>query len=339
MIIDLPRFLEKESPQWKELEEMLNRFERDSFQKRDLAFLQRFHYLAERAAADLARLRSFSAERETQRYLEDLIARAYAEMHDTPGSSRLPNLWQFLVLGFPRVFRKHVRAFQWSLAATAVGALFGALVLLFDPPSKPALMPFPHLLGDPSERVAGEESRSFVDQDGKTTFSAQLMTHNTRVAMLTLALGMTFAAGTFIILFYNGAILGAVCLDYIRAGETVFLAGWLLPHGSVEIPAILIAGQGGIILGAALLGSEARTQTLGERLRSIRGDLLVLFCGIAALLVWAGLIEAFFSQHHEPALPYAVKITFGLIQIVLLAAYLGLAGRSRRRGTKTVATA
>jgi len=37
-------------------------------------------------------------------------------------------------------------------------------------------------------------------------------------------------------------------VDYIRAGQTKFLVGWLLPHGSFEIPAILIAGQAGLIL-------------------------------------------------------------------------------------------
>ena len=36
----------------------------------------------------------------------------------------------------------------------------------------------------------------------------------------------------------NGVILGAVMVDYIHAGETLFLTGWLLPHGAIEIPAI-----------------------------------------------------------------------------------------------------
>lgn len=329
MIIDLPKFISRESPYWKELEDHLTRLERDSFKRRDLEFYQRLFYLTERTSADLARIRSFSGEQETQRYLEDLVARAYSEMHDSPARSRLPNLWQGFVLAFPRAFRRHFRYFQWSLAATAVGLLFGALALLLDPGSKSAIMPFSHLLGDPSERVAQEESDSYASQEGKTTFSAQLMTHNTRVSLFTLALGMTFAVGTFVILFYNGVILGAVVLDYIRAGESIFLTGWLLPHGSVEIPAILIAGQGGILIGRTLLGGEYR-QPLTERFRAIRSDLLVLIGGIACLLVWAGLIEAFFSQHHEPALPYAVKIGFGSLQLFLLFLYLGWAGRGGR---------
>ena len=52
-------------------------------------------------------------------------------------------------------------------------------------------------------------------------------------------------------LFYNGVILGAVAVDYVRAGETKFLLGWLMPHGVIEIPAILIAGQAGFMLALA----------------------------------------------------------------------------------------
>ena len=42
---------------------------------------------------------------------------------------------------------------------------------------------------------------------------------------------MTWGVGTIIMLFYNGVILGAVAVDYIRAGQTKFLLGWLMPHG------------------------------------------------------------------------------------------------------------
>ena len=45
------------------------------------------------------------------------------------------------------------------------------------------------------------------------------MTHNTKVAILTLALGLTWGVGTLIMLFYNGVILGAVAVDYVMAGE------------------------------------------------------------------------------------------------------------------------
>jgi uncharacterized membrane protein SpoIIM required for sporulation len=131
-----------------------------------------------------------------------------------------------------------------------------------------------------------------------------------------------------VFLFYNGVILGAICADYVMAGQGTFLGGWLLPHGSVEIPAMLVAGQAGFVLGAALLGWRSRAP-LRERLRGISQDLLTLIGGLALMLVWAGVVEAFFSQFHEPVLPYALKIAFGLLQLTLLVCFFALAGRPR----------
>ncbi len=141
------------------------------------------------------------------------------------------------------------------MAITLVGCLFGGLALALDPDAKAVIMPFEHLQGSPSERVAREEQSGNDRLAGERgRFSAFLMTHNTQVAVFALALGATWGVGTILLLFYNGVILGAVAVDYILAGQTQFLAGWLLPHGSFEIPAILIAGQGGLILGRAIIG-------------------------------------------------------------------------------------
>jgi hypothetical protein len=59
----------------------------------------------------------------------------------------------------------------------------------------------------------------------------------------------------------------------------------------------------------------------------VRGDVFTLAGGFAVMLVWAGIIEAFFSQYHEPVLPYPLKIAFGLAELTLLTLYLSRAGR------------
>jgi uncharacterized membrane protein SpoIIM required for sporulation len=151
------------------------------------------------------------------------------------------------------------------------------------------------------------------------------MTHNTRVSILTLALGMTWGIGTSLMLFSNGLMLGAVAVDYIGAGQTKFLLGWLLPHGVIEIPAILIAGQAGLMLAMALIGWGTRTR-LRARLRAISRDLVTLIFGVAVLLVWAGFVEAFLSQYHEPVIPYSAKIAFGLVELILLCLFLAKSG-------------
>src|SRR6185437_10519064 len=214
-----------------------------------------------------------------------------------------------------------------SVAITIAGCAFGGLAIAFDPGSKPVLMPFPHLLQDPAKRVAEEENSTYDRLQGhKTSFSAELMAHNTKVSILTLSLGMTWGIGTIIMLFYNGVILGAVAVDYIRAGQTKFLLGWLMPHGVIEIPAILIAGQAGFLLAVALIGRNRRV-SFRTRLREVSGDVSTLIFGVALMLIWAGFIESFLSQYHEPVIPYEAKIAFGFVELVLLCLFLAKSGR------------
>ncbi len=327
MIIDVQKFVESERTQWESLEAFLKRLEADPDYRMDLAALQEFHHLYRRASADLAKISTFASEQEIRRYLETLVARAYGEIHETREKPHRLKPVDWFCRTFPRTFRRHVRAFWLSLAITLAGVAFGGLALALDPESKGVLLPFSHLQGDPAERVKQEEaSLGQRLEGGKTNFSSFLMTHNTQVSIFTLSLGMTWGVGTIVMLFYNGVILGAVGMDYILAGQTKFLLGWLMPHGVIEIPAILLAGQGGLLLGGALIGWGSRA-SLRARLRAVGPDLATLIGGVAVMLVWAGFIEAFLSQYHEPIIPYAAKIAFGAVELALLVAFLSMAGR------------
>ena len=60
-------------------------------------------------------------------------------------------------------------------------------------------------------------------------------------------------------------------------------------------------------------------------------DVVTLIFGVALLLVWAGLVEAFLSQYHEPILPYEVKIAFGMVELALLTLFLLKSGRKQEQ--------
>lgn len=331
MILDLDRFIRRETPFWEELQSFVWELERDPHASLDFDRLQRFHYLYERAAGGLGKLATYSLRPETSDWLEQLVAAAYAEIQDgnRPPSRFSFRDWFFRV--WPATVVRHWRALLLSAGIMLAGSFFGAAVLMVDPAAKGDLIPegFSHLHGDPSERVAGEESRKSSGEEDKkwnSAFSARLMTHNTQVAVFALCLGILWGVGTILVLFYKGVILGAVAFDYAAAGETVFLLGWLLPHGIVEIPAFLIAGQGGLLLARAVVGWRNQ-YSLSARMRLILPKLVTILCGVALMLIWAGLIESFLSQDHEPQLPYAAKIAFGLSEAVVLVGFFAHFGR------------
>ena len=339
MIVDLKQFIERERSTWEELDKILTHIENETLLRLTLEEVQRLHYLYERTGAGLIKISTFAAEPNLVHSLESLLPRAYAELQTGGSRTEKLSLRRWLFRTFPQTFRRHFRFFLAALLLTIFGALFGGAAVAFDPDAKAAIAPFPNLMQNPAERVKEEESKiNPTLATSKSRFSATLITNNTKVSILALSLGVTWGIGTVILLFYNGVVLGAVIFDYVRAGQSVFLMGWLLPHGVIEIPAILIAGQAGLLLGQALIGWNSK-ETINERLRSVTGSLVTLISGAALLLIWAGIIEAFFSQYHAPVLPYPFKIVFGLVELMVLLLLLCQGTRiSPKRSAKKTAT-
>ncbi len=301
--------------------------------KMPLADAQRFHYLYQRTSSDLVKLKTFAGEAETAQFLEGIIARAYAKLHERRAESIPFRPWQWLTKTVPQTFRRRWLAFVFSIGTFLVGGLFGAVALAFNYDLKQDFIPpqFSHLYESPSSRVEKEEKQEFDDFERRHTFSATLMTHNTKVTIMTMVTGFLFGIFTIILLFYNGTIIGVVAYDYIADSQGTFLAAWLLPHGSFELPAIFIGGQAGLVIARAMFGWGTNLR-LRQRLERIRGDVLTLIGCAAIMLIWAGIIEAFLSQYHGPKI-YPWKIGFGVLELGILIAFFGFCGRKKEPTT------
>ena len=145
MIIDLEKFITAERPRWRELEGVLDTLEKDAAHRLSLREVKQFHYLYQRASADLAKVRTFASEPRLCLYLETLVARAYAEVHET---RKRPHRFAFIpwfFKTFPQTFRRRQSAFWFATAVTLLGCLFGAFAISLDPEAKSALIGFYHL--------------------------------------------------------------------------------------------------------------------------------------------------------------------------------------------------
>jgi uncharacterized membrane protein SpoIIM required for sporulation len=327
VILDLDRFQLQERPRWIALESLLSDFESRPDRLLKPAEAELLQELYAQTAADLNRVTHGALAPELRQYLERLVARAYAELYYArPTRSELwqPRRWLRLFTAFPEAFRRQSRYFALALLITLLGAALGGLAVHFDPASLDVLLPADYLR-NPGVRVHQEENgqnRHLNSVQTEAAFSAQLITHNIEVSLLAAGLGVTFGIGTALLLFENGLLLGAVAVRYTQRGFELFMTAWLLPHGAFEIPSILIAGQAGFYLARLLL----RRREDRDMRQSIR-EWLVLIAGLALMLVWAGLMEAFFSQHHAPVLPYGFKVAVGGAELILLTLYLLLIGR------------
>lgn len=332
MILNLERFQAQARPRWNDLESLLTTLENRPDRHLNSAEAEQLQDLYARVAADLNRVTHGALAPELKQYLERLVGRAYAELYYAPPMrSELwqPRRWLRMFTAFPEAFRRQSRYFALAVLVTLLGCALGGLAVRYDPASVDVLLPADYLR-NPGERVHNEEqgqSRHTDSAQIEAAFSAHLIRHNIQVALLAAALGVTFGIGTALLLFENGVLLGAVAVHYTRQGFGLFMSAWLLPHGVFEIPSILIAGQAGFYLARMLL-RRREDRNLHQSMR----EWLLLVAGLAMMLVWAGIMEAFFSQHHAPVLPYGFKIAVAAAELVLLMAYLLLVGGRKPGG-------
>lgn len=328
MILNLERFQAQARPRWNNLEMLLATLESRPDRRLNPAEAHQLQELYSQAAADLNRVTHGALAPELRQYLERLVARAYAEIYYAPPArSELwqPRRWLRIFQAFPESFRRQSRYFVVAVLITLLGCAFGGLAVRYDPASVDVLLPADYLR-NPGQRVHEEEQEQGRHPNTPQTeavFSAQLIRHNIQVALLAAALGVTFGIGTALLLFENGVMLGAVAVHYTHQGFGLFMSAWLLPHGVFEIPSILIAGQAGFYL-ARLLLRRREDRDVRQAMR----EWLVLVAGLSMMLVWAGIMEAFFSQHHAPVLPYGFKVAVAAAELMLLTIYLLLIGRS-----------
>jgi stage II sporulation protein M len=123
-----------------------------------------------------------------------------------------------------------------------------------------------------------------------------IFTHNLRVTALASLLGIfTFGVVGFAIYMAPWTLIAFVAAQLAFAGESPwqFLLAAILPHATVELPALILAAAASLRWHASLI---ARTdgQTISERWLTAAADFTRLFLGlIVPLLLLAALIEAF----------------------------------------------
>jgi hypothetical protein len=97
----------------------------------------------------------------------------------------------------------------------------------------------------------------------------------------------------------------------------------ILTHGVLELTAICIAGGSGLLLAKAIIAPGNRTRR--EALKSVSGDAFKLLAGCMAMLVVAGIIEAFVTPHFSQTVRWSVAATSAIFLVV----YFGLVGRGK----------
>jgi uncharacterized membrane protein SpoIIM required for sporulation len=322
--MDLAKFLQERRPEWKRLEEILQRVEGSGLSSLDDEQAVEFGRLYRRAASDLNQSQTFVSGETTERYLNDLVARAYLAIY---GTTRFDPwaLLRYLFWGYPAVFRRYWPHFALAAFLFAAGSVFGYLVSWYDKDAARAYL-LPSSTIRPPEK--GKEPDIDYNTDRLTEFSSFLFTHNVGVTLFAFALGITCGLGTAWMMFYNGVLAGVLAAVFVEADQLTAFATGILPHGVLEIPACLLGGAAGFVLAQGFL--QAKPWLRREEMARCGKEAVLLLFGCVPLLAVAALLEAGVARAPERFLSHGIKLAVAGVFALLFAAYLLLLGWRQR---------
>lgn len=278
---------------------------------RELALLYR------QVANDLSVVRQDGTARSTAHMLNQLLGRT----HNIIYSSRPRNVHgvlRFLGNEYPRHFR---RLLPYTLAAIAIfacGLLLGVMLTLGRPGFMEAFLG-PAMV----ETIRHHQMWTHSIVGMKPQESSRIMTNNLSVTFLAFASGILAGLGTIWLSFFNGLLMGVIATACQQAHMSRDLWSFVCPHGSLELPAIFIAGGAGLRLGSGVLfpGLYKRRDSIALAGR----EAVRLVAGVIPMLVVAGTIEGFFSPSDAPAW---LKFSVGAVLFALLLAWLFSSGQT-----------
>lgn len=141
------------------------------------------------------------------------------------------------------------------------------------------------------EAYIEEDFEDYYSSEPAGQFATEVTVNNIQVAILAFALGVFFCVGTVYVLASNGVFLGVAAGLFVHAGQADRFFGLILPHGLLELSAIVVAGAAGLRLGWAIIdpGDRSRAAALAEEGRRA----VVIVLGLFVVFITAGLIEGF----------------------------------------------
>jgi uncharacterized membrane protein SpoIIM required for sporulation len=312
--MDVKQWLSRQEPNWQRLIALLNRAEKQGIKRLSASEVQELSSLYRKVSSDLSRARTHAVGSVAIEQLTNLTMRSYTQIYQGGRRQNWRDVLAFYRWGFPAVVRETFPYIAVSTIISLLGALIGWWFGWRDPAFLSMVIP-QHILHQVQDK--GELWMNPMVGFGPIE-SEFLMTHNIKICVMSFAGGMTAGIVTIFVLLNNGLFLGTVATFVAKYHLAYALWAFVLPHGSLELPAIFISGGAGLLLARAIAfpGQYRRV----DRLKSLGGKAIQLMFGVVPMLVVAGIIEGFFSP--SPVVAPSLKYIVGTVLFSLLVLYL-----------------
>lgn len=253
--------------------------------------------------------------------LEPLVLRAYQQLYRAP-HRRWSAALHFLTRDFPQRVRADARLF-WLCAALFYLPLLSMGLAVYNAPELIYSLLSPEAVADLEAMYTPDATAAPRDASDKLAMFGYYIHNNIGLGFRTFAGGALLGIGAAFMLLLNGLFIGAISGYLTARGLTETFYTFVAGHGAFELTGIVLAGVAGLKLGWAVVapGRMRRADALHQAAAS--GVRLVI--GMAALLVLAAFIEAFWSANR--LIPAEIKYAVGAAGWLLVTLYLTGAGR------------
>ncbi|MBE9043516.1 stage II sporulation protein M [Pleurocapsales cyanobacterium LEGE 10410] len=323
--MNVQRWIARREPNWKRLDELLQQAEKKGIKSLAAKEIKDLASLYRSVSADLARARTNKVGSMLTQDLQKLTSRGYNQIYQGSQRQEWQQVKEFYLWGFPRVVRE-----SWKYIAIATGIFFlMALIAWWYAWRDPVFVAI----------TVPEHIIQIVEEDGELWMgsivgieplaSSSITINNLSVSFGAIAGGITAGLYTIFIMGLNGLSIGAIATLVGKNNLAYPFWAFVFPHGSLELPAIFLAGGAGLLIGKAMIfpGKYRRLDAL--KLNSIKAAQLLF--GIIPMLIIAGTIEGFFSP--SPVIPNIIKYLVGTGLFCLLVLYCS---RDREIGSRNI---
>lgn len=234
---------------------------------------------------------------------------------------------RLIAVDFPQAVRAEKKLFWFNSLVFWVPFLFMAIWTPFDPEWAMRLL-------GPEGMVQMESmygNHTSPDDYMREEFGSNFMMfafyiyNNVGIDLRAFAGGLLGGVGSFIIVLFNGAHIGAATGYIHHACNPQTFYSFVAGHSAPELLGVVVAGMAGMRLGLSLIHPGPYDRRTALILGGRRALLLIL--GACAMTSFAAVIEGFWSANPMP--PW-IKYTVGGLIWTLTIAYLGFCGRRPR---------
>ncbi len=320
--MNVQRWIARREPNWKRLDKLLQQAEKRGIKSLSASEIKDLASLYRSVSADLARARTHKVGNILTQDLQKLTARGYNQIYQGSQRQEWQQVKEFYLWGFPQVVRE---TGGYIAIATGIFFLVGMIAWWYgwrDPVFIAITVPR-HII-------------EIVEEDGELWMgsivgleplaSSSITINNLSVCFGAIAGGITAGLYTIFIMAFNGLSIGAIATLVGKNNLAYPFWAFVFPHGSLELPAIFLAGGAGLLIGKAMIfpGQYKRIDALKQN----GTKAAQLLFGIIPMLIIAGTIEGFFSP--SPIIPSPIKYLMGTGLFLLLVLYC-----SRRKGVRS----